>query len=307
VFDCGDPAAKSLAAPVFARELESAGRSAALAAEAGTALEARGYHAQVTTTADSVALFYLNRGREPIKRAGPDFLVGDRTVAATALIAEAHAHPERFSPNVLLRSIVQDALFPTAAYVAGPNELAYLGQLRGIYDHFGLAMPLIYHRATATIVDSAAARFLTKYDVPLEALKAQDEAALNRLLEAQLPQSVEVALQEAQRTIDERMAAVVRAVPTIDPTLEGAAKSTLGKMTHELSTLHTKIVQAAKRRDETLRRQFMRTRAQAFPDGAPQERVLGFVTLLNRYGPALVDVLAQELPLEMGKHWVLTL
>jgi uncharacterized protein YllA (UPF0747 family) len=103
------------------------------------------------------------------------------------------------------------------------------------------------------------------------------------------------------------MAAVIQAVPAIDPTLEGAAKSVFGKMAHELTTLHNKIIQAAKRRDETLRRQFVRTRAQAFPDGTPQERALGFITPLNRYGPALVDLLVQELPLDMGKHWVITL
>ena len=208
---------------------------------------------------------------------------------------------------MLLRPLVQDTLFPTVAYVGGPSELAYLGQLRGIYEHFGLPMPLIYPRASATILDAGAARFLAKYEFPLEDLQPQDEAALNHLLESLLPESVEESMEQAKKTVEERMAAVIQAVPAIDPTLEGAAKSVLGKMAHELTTLHNKIIQAAKRRDETLRRQFVRTRAQTFPDGEPQERILGFITPLNRYGPALVDLLVQELPLDMGKHWVITL
>ena len=77
---------------------------------------------------------------------------------------EATDQPVAFSPNVLLRPIVQDTLFPTICYVAGPNELAYLGQLRGVYEHFGVPMPLMYPRASATLVDSAALRFLTKYE-----------------------------------------------------------------------------------------------------------------------------------------------
>ena len=81
-----------------------------------------------------------------------------------ALAAEAVDHPERFSPNVLLRPIVQDALFPTVCYVAGPSELAYLGQLRGVYEHFGVPMPIMYPRARATLIDSATARFLAKHD-----------------------------------------------------------------------------------------------------------------------------------------------
>jgi uncharacterized protein YllA (UPF0747 family) len=103
------------------------------------------------------------------------------------------------------------------------------------------------------------------------------------------------------------MSAVVESVRIVDPTLEGAARSTLGKMEHELRTLHSKIIQAAKRRDETLRRQYNRVRTQAFPNGQPQERTLGFVFFLNRYGPALVDLLVRDLPLDLGRHHVLTL
>ena len=79
--------------------------------------------------------------------------------APAALAKEAGERPAGFSPSVLLRPIVQDALFPTICYVAGPSELAYLGQLRGVYEHFGVPMPLIYPRATATLLDSAAVAF----------------------------------------------------------------------------------------------------------------------------------------------------
>jgi uncharacterized protein YllA (UPF0747 family) len=80
----------------------------------------------------------------------------------------------------------------------------------------------------------------------------------------------------------------------------------MGRIHHELQGLHAKIIHAAKRRDETLRRQFSRTRAQAFPDGHAQERAVGFVSFLNRYGPGLVDQLMSQLPLESGYHSVLT-
>ena len=65
-------------------------------------------------------------------------------------------------------------------------------------------------------------------------------------------------------------------------------------MQHDLQTLHGKMIQAAKRRDETLRRQFMHARALAFPDGHAQERTIGFVSFLNQYGPALVDRLSES-------------
>jgi uncharacterized protein YllA (UPF0747 family) len=166
-------------------------------------------------------------------------------------------------------------------------------------------MPLMYQRATASIVDSAALRFLTKYDVAFETLRRQDELALNQMLEDQLPPTVEQALTEVERVVAERMETVAGVVPQIDATLEGAVRSTLGRMQHDLRGLHGKVIQAAKRRDETLRRQFTRAQVQLFPHGHPQERELSIIWFANRYGPALVDRLLELLPLQMGHHWVL--
>ncbi len=307
VFDSSDPAAKPLAADVFTREIERPGETVRLATEAGNALAARGYHAQVTPHDGSLALFHMNAGREPIKITAGGFQVGGDMQSQAALIERARRSPAEFSPNVLLRPIVQDTLFPTVCYVAGPSELAYLGQLRRVYEAFGIPMPLIQQRATATIVDSNAMRFLSKHDVQLESLRAQDEAALNELLIAQLPSSVEIAIQVAGDTIEQRMDALAKELPRIDATLEGAARSTLSRMQDDLKKLHAKIVQAAKRKDETLRRQFHHARAQVFPGGHPQEREIGFVTFLNKYGPGLVDRLLEGLPAEMGTHWVITI
>lgn len=306
VYDSSDPAAKPLVSELFAREIASPGTTAQLAADAGQRLVDAGYHSQVPS-AGAISLFYLNAGREAMRATGDLVTIGERETTLAALVDEASRAPEHFSPNVLLRPLVQDRVFPTICYVAGPNELAYLGQLKGVYRHFGVPMPLMYQRATATLVDSATLRFLTKYDLPLEALQPQDEAALNQLLESQLPPTVEQALTGVASVLDERMDVVALAVPQIDPTLEGTVRSTLTRMQHDLHTLHNKVIQAAKRRDETLRRQFQRAQALAFPDGHPQEREIGFIWFLNRYGPAVVDRLLDDLPLPMGQHSVLSI
>ena len=307
VYDASDPASKPLASQVFARELTT-GETARRAAAAGVALQARGYHSQVTAQDEALALFRLDAaGRRAIRRQDGLFVVGDDRVPQADLVGEAAERPSGFSPNVLLRPVVQDTIFPTIAYIAGPSELAYLGQLRGVYDHFGVPMPLMYPRATATLVDAGAARFIAKYDVSLEALQPQDEAALNELLLTQIPPEVEASFAAAADAVAAGMARVTGAVPAIDPTLEGAARSTLGRMRHDLDTLRNKMLQAAKRRDETLRRQFSRTRALAFPNGHAQEREIGFVSFLNQYGPALVERLEAELPLELGRHWIVTI
>jgi bacillithiol biosynthesis cysteine-adding enzyme BshC len=310
VYDSSDRASKPLVGGVFARELSTPGQTVKLAALAGSDLTARGYHAQVHAHDDGLALFHLSKddgARRAIRQQDGVFLVGDQEFAAATLVEQATAGPAGFSPNVLLRPVVQDTLFPTICYVAGPNELAYLGQLRGVYEHFGVPMPLFYPRASATILDSAALRFLTKYKLPLEALQAQDEAALNELLKTQIPQVVEDSFTGAAQAIDAQMIGLIQTIPALDPTLEGAARSTLERMQRDLQTLHGKMIQAAKRRDETLRRQFIHARALAFPGGHAQERTISFVSFLNQYGPALVDRLDEELPLDLGHHWIVTI
>ncbi|HXD74522.1 MAG TPA: bacillithiol biosynthesis cysteine-adding enzyme BshC [Vicinamibacterales bacterium] len=295
VYDASDPAAKPLLGDLFARELSTPGQTASLAAAAGSDLTARGYHAQVQPADQhGVSLFKLDGGRRQISQ-------------PAALIKEATDRPAGFSPGVLLRPIVQDTVLPTICYVAGPNELAYLGQLRQVYDRFGVPMPLMYSRATATILDSAAVRFLSKSGMPFEQLQVQDDSALNDLLKLQIPPDVDDALTAAGRAIEERMSRVIDTVPLLDPTLEGAARNTLGKIQKDLESLQGKTIQAAKKKNETLRRQFQRTRALAFPDGHPQERTIGVIWFLNQYGDAFVERLWQELPLDMGTHWVVTI
>jgi bacillithiol biosynthesis cysteine-adding enzyme BshC len=307
VYDASDPAAKPLASRVFTGELSAPGETMKRAARAGADLVARGYHSQAHGPEDGVALFRLDEARRAIRQQDGHFVVGEDSYQTAALVQEATEHPAAFSPSVLLRPIVQDTIFPTICYIAGPNELAYLGQLRGVYDRFRLPMPLMYPRATATLLDSAAVRFLQKYDVPLEALQPQDEKALNTLLEAQIPPSVEESFTSASQAIEAGMTRVAGALPSLDPTLEGAARSTLGRMQHDLHALHGKMIQAAKRRDDTLRRQYMRTQALAFPDGQPQERAIGLVSFLNMYGPALVDRLHEDLPIDLGCHWIVSI
>jgi len=296
VFDSSDPAAKPLVSGLFARELQQAGETSRLAAAAGARLAALGYHAQVEPHEDQAALFHIDGIRSSIRAAD-----------AASMLPHVTAQPAAFSPSVLLRPLVQDTLFPTVCYVAGPNELAYLAQLRGVYEAFGVPMPLMQQRASATLLDSNAMRMLVRNDLPLESLRAQDESALNTLLKAQMPAAVDSSLHEANRTLAERMDTLARAAAQVDATLEAAAKSTLGRMQDDLKKLEGKIVQAAKRKDETLRRQFRHAQAQAFPGGHPQEREIGFVYFLNKYGAGLVDRLSEELPLDQGQHWVVTI
>jgi bacillithiol biosynthesis cysteine-adding enzyme BshC len=196
VFQSADPAAKPLVGDLFVRELEHAGRTSLLAREAGEEMRRLGHQPQVEPAEDSVALFRVDdSGRHAIKPRDGEWVAGDRAYGRQALIDEAGGAPERFTPNVLLRPLVQDRLFPTVCYVGGPSELAYQAQLKRVYQAFGVELPLLYSRASATLLESSSVRFLNRHHLPLEALQGQDDAVLNKLLESQLPAAVVPALQ----------------------------------------------------------------------------------------------------------------
>ena len=307
VFDASDPAAKPLVATLFEHEIRRAGTTTSLARAAGEQLINAGFHAQVEPQPDTVALFLLDGTRRAIRRDGDGLRVGDEPLDRTELLSRLRDHAACLGPNVLLRPIVQDRLFPTVCYVAGPNELAYLAQLKQVYAHFAVPMPLATLRLSATLVDTAVIKFLRRHDIALETLQPQDESELNRLLGAQLPETVDQAMRAAENAIRDRMRSLTAAVADVDPTLSGAAESTLGRMERDLGNLEHKVVQAAKRRNETLRRQFARAQAQIFPQGSPQERAVGVVYFLNRYGPALIDRLVTDPTLDPRHHWVIAI
>jgi bacillithiol biosynthesis cysteine-adding enzyme BshC len=308
VFDAADARVKPAVADLFVRELSSPASTSQLVRAAGRVMSGLGHAPQVEPAEDGVNLFYLDTtGRRPIRVRDGRFVIGEVSRSPADLTAEAGEYPERFSPNVVLRPIVQDRLFPTLCYVAGPSELAYQAQLGGVYRAFGVEPPLLQSRASATVLDSASARFLERHDVPFEALQAQDESVLNQLLERQLPASIERIFGETERDVAARTVTLREAITAVDPTLAGAVETTGERMRETLRSLHAKIIHASKKKDETLRRQFQRTRELAFPGGQPQERLLSIAYFANRYGPAVVDRLIDELPHAAACHYLVTL
>jgi bacillithiol biosynthesis cysteine-adding enzyme BshC len=308
VFDAADRAVKPLVADVFRDTLRQPARAIALARDAGQALRGLGYTPQVEAAGSTTPLFYLDgQGRRPIRQQDGQLVVGSSAFTTDELAREASAHPDRFSPNVLLRPVIQDRMFPTVAYVAGPNELTYLAQVRDIYTALDVEPPLVCPRGSATLLDAASAKFLERAHLSIDALQAPDEAQLNTLLDRLLPPEIDRGLDRLQRDAASGLEAIKTAIATVDPTLAGTVDTTRDRLQDTLKTLHSKIVAAAKRKHETLRRQYHRTQSLAFPNGHVQERVLNLAFFANRYGLTVADRLLEALPDRTDRHYVLVL
>jgi bacillithiol biosynthesis cysteine-adding enzyme BshC len=168
--DASDPRLRRLGMGRLARELDYPSPSTEAARDAVERLTARGYAIQVPLRDDRLNLFFGRSERFRL-RCGPDgFQISIRsgTVDAAELRASFEAELEQFSPNVLLRPLYQDALFPTAAYVAGPSEIAYFAQLRPVFACFDLPMPVVYPRKSITLVNSKARSLLAESGLRVE-------------------------------------------------------------------------------------------------------------------------------------------
>lgn len=302
-----EAALKALMAPVFGRELSDPCGSAPVVLATDEALRAGHYHEQVTVHPDHANLFYGSDERRPVLCRNGAFQAGDEVIVAAALQARLAERPEHFSPNVLLRPIAQDTVFPTLAYVAGPHELAYFAQLRGLYDRFDVVMPLIWPRASATLLEAAATRTLERLQLRLADLRPADESALNRAVAALLPHDLEAQFEQVEAALATGVNGLEQALARFDPTLVGAAGSARGKIVHEVQTLRVKALAALKRRDETLRRQFWHARAALMPDGGLQERTVGAVQFLNKHGWIVIDHLLAHLSPEARGHQLIRL
>lgn len=277
VVDPSLPELKAAGVDVFKREVEEQSESSKLVRQTTEELVAQGYHAQATPPESSLNLFYADPDRNPIGVPG-------NGVGKDELLHRLRDTPSKFSPNVLLRPLYQDTVFPTLAYVAGPNELAYFAQLKRVYEHFGVVMPLIVSRASFTVIERPQARFLERHGVDLVKLNSDDESILNEIVRGQTPPQLDEDLSRARNCIQEITRALERDLKAVDSTLGPAVKSTRGKLFHHLDELESKALRAVKRKNDTVRRQFFAVRTALFPGFELQERKLSPLGYFNKYG-----------------------
>ena len=245
-----------------------------------------GYHAQVKVDDSFTGLFgYRGRSRVALR---PDDLKNGVS----------------WSPNVLLRPIVQDSLFPTAAYVAGPAEVAYFAQAAAVYQTLERPMPPIFPRISATLIEPRIARIRDKYALDLEDVfrgrehlrrkmvsTTEDDSAFNRVTDA----------------IEAELTSLAPLLTAVDETLAGALDTSRQKVKHQLESLHSKYINAVSRRNDLIERHLDSVCNSLFPEKKQQERVINISSLFARYGSEIVPRLMDILSLDTREHQVVEL
>src|SRR5215211_9061295 len=236
LLDPTDAQIKRLAAPLHSEAARLGAEIAAATDARSRELEAEGYHAQVHTSPDSFPLFLidagarraLTRGREGRYRAKGT----EHEWTAEELSALALEQPERFSPNVTLRAVVQDYLLPTVAYFGGAAEVAYFAQTAESYRVLGRPATPILHRASLTIVERRTGRTLERYGLRLADFFGGLDPVIARVVEGHLGAEVAGAFDETDAAVARALDALRVKLRDFDPTLASALDGGRRKIAH---------------------------------------------------------------------------
>lgn len=272
--------------------------SQALVESAQAEKEAAGFKAQAFARA--INLFYLeNHSRERIEwdAEAARFTVVHREVSFTAAEMKAHleAHPERFSPNVVMRPIFQEVVLPNLCYIGGGGELAYWRERLTQFEYFGVNYPMLMRRNSVLWVDKGSKKKLDKLDLTIEALFADVELLVKRYVKDNTEE--ELSLANERQIIENAFNSVLEKATSIDPNMK---RSVLGEMTKQLNALdklEAKLISAEKRRHDTAIKQIRGLKDRLFPKNGTglQERYDNFLQFYLKHGDQFIATLIEHL------------
>ena len=302
-----DARLKQQAAPLFRREIEDCDTASTRLNEVSAVLE-RDFHIQVHTRPTNLFLCD-GTGRHPIDADGDQFTLRstDRTFTRDDLLALLDADAACFSPNVVLRPIMQDWLMPTAAYVGGPGEVAYFAQFKPLYEWAGVPMPVIYPRASVSVLEAKVQKVLGKHALDVPDFGDDLDRLFQRVVLQEMDADVEAMFKEAGRHLHQAINQLKPKIEQVDRTLVRTAEATRAGLIKEMEKLKGRVVRAEKQHHDQLRAQLEKAMINLYPGGKPQERALSVLYFLNKYGLNFLTVLHDQLSLDTAEHQVVEL
>ena len=301
---------KQLASPIYVRAIERADEMVSAIRDRDRVLVAEGFHSQVLVEEDYFPLFWHDDEgkRRSLRKTGDGVYRTKETrleITRDDLIEFATNEPQRLSPGVMLRPVVQDYLLPTVCYFGGAAEIAYFAQNSEAYRVLERPVTPIHHRQSFTIVEHKHRRVLDKFGLELSDLFAGiEEVSLDI---AQASSEASRSFDEAEEKINAELDRIASQVTEIDATVAANFAKRRRKMIYHIGATRKKTLLAQMRNDEVASRQLAGLFTSLLPNGGLQERSLNVFTFLNKFGPNFIDWLYEAIDLEDKDHRIVDL
>ena len=248
------------------------------------------YHVQ--SEGRAINLFYLKDAtRNRIEKTGELFSVVDTNIQFTQaeIIQELQAHPDRFSPNVILRGAYQETIIPSVVFVGGGGELAYWMELKNVFEQAGVDYPVIILRNSFLFINDKQAKQWASLEFNIEALFNSIQALEIAFVKTQ---SVEnLVLTEHIASLTDLYKLIQQDVIKIDSSLGDHALNLSVQAQKKLALLEKKMIRAEKRKQHTSLARIHSIKSELFPDNNLQERVENFSNWVGDFGWSWVEAI----------------
>ena len=290
---------------IFAKVVEEWSTLNHLLESCNQELNKSGYLPQVNITKEMSFLFIEDEGkRRGLMSTSEGFQIKgtNKIFSHDALTDLIEKTPEKISPNVLLRPIIQDSLLPTLAYVAGPSEVAYFAQVRPIYQIMKLEMPMIFPRASLTLIEGRIEKILNRYQLQLTDLFKGSKSVLRTVIESSVDQSISLRFDKLTTDIAQHLKEMEKELKAVDPTLIGALATVQKKIQFQVENLRNKFLTAESRQQGIITRQIENILTLLYPSNNLQEREINIFYFLSRYGTGFMSQLYRAIELSNSNH-----
>lgn len=266
-------------------------------------LKARGYHAQVLVEKQTSLAFLLEDGhRIALRHSGGEFVAHHRKWTAAGLAA----HAAELSPNALLRPVLQDYLLPTAAYVGGPAELAYLAQSRVLYEKLLGRQPVAFPRAGFTLLDERSAKRMRRYKLNLTNLFTDDQTLRAAISAELVPAELRASLRETEQTIARALDALGGDLGRFDVSLNGALSTSRRKIEYQIGKISRKTAAQIMARDAQAAADAKSLAGLVYPEKHLQERLYSILPFIAKFGTGLIGEIYSQVETGNPDHRLLT-
>ncbi len=209
------------------------------------------------------------------------------------MLAEVDNHPERFSPNVILRPVYQEVILPNLAYIGGGGELSYWTERQPQFEHFKVPFPMLVRRNSVLWVDKGSANKLDKLGLTIDDLFGDVEELIKRYVRENTDE--ELTLTEAKTAVSQAFDKILAKATAIDQTLK---KTVLGEKTKQINAINMlegRLLKAEKRKHDTAVSQIRSLKEKLFANNGLQERYDNFLPFYLKHGDEFFNILKAHL------------